>query len=257
VHLFRRSLRQQEPSRWVCWFIGLASACNVLTKGLIGMVFPVGIIGAYLLLTGNLKHLSKMRLFSTTAIFLAVAAPWHVLATLRNPPAGEAKGFFWFYFINEQIYRYLNKRIPHDYDKVPLLIFWGLTLVWVFPWMLFVVKSLKQVPLRLTKWRAEVTTEQQGALLMAVWAFFIFAFFSFSSRQEYYLLPALPALAVLCGIWLANEAASPVGSAERRTGLRISLVLLMLGIVGFAAAFFFLAFSQAPSPGTDIADLLL
>src|SRR5262249_53902798 len=87
VHLFWRSLRHQEPSRWVCWFIGLASACNVLTKGLIGMVFPVGIIGAYLLLTGNLKHLSKMRLFSTTAIFLAVAAPWHVLATLRNPPA--------------------------------------------------------------------------------------------------------------------------------------------------------------------------
>ncbi|HXL21689.1 MAG TPA: glycosyltransferase family 39 protein [Candidatus Dormibacteraeota bacterium] len=256
VHLFLRSMKEAEPSRLVCWSIGIASACDVLTKGLIGMVFPVGIIGVYLLITGNLRHLLRLRLISTTAVFLAVAAPWHVLATLRNPAAGEAKGFFWFYFINEQIYRYLNLRVPHDYDKVPLLLFWGLILVWLFPWTFFVLSSLKQVPLRFSKWRTGLQEEERAALLLAVWAIVILVFFSFSTRQEYYVLPALPAFAVLCGMWLKREADSPAGSALRRSGLRFSSVMLAMGAVGFVIAIFFAATSKTPPPGEDIADLL-
>ena len=256
VHLFLRTLRQAEPSRLLCWSIGIASACNVLTKGLIGMVFPVGIIGAYLLITGNLRHLLKLRLISTTMIFLAVAAPWHVLATVRNPAAGEAKGFFWFYFINEQIYRYLNLRVPRDYDKVPLLIFWGLILVWLFPWTFFVLKGLKQVPLRIREWRENLEGEKRAGLLLAVWALVVLVFFSFSTRQEYYVLPALPALAVLCGMWLKQEAASPADSSLRRSGLRFSLGMLVMGAIGFAIAMFFAAVSQTPPPGADIAELL-
>ena len=56
---------------------------------------------------------------------LLIAAPWHVLATLRNPPyfdftmhsgPGEYRGFFWFYFFNEHLLRFLNLRYPRDYD---------------------------------------------------------------------------------------------------------------------------------------------
>jgi len=101
VYLFWRTLEEPQPSRLLCWSIGVVTALDVLTKGLIGLVFPIGIIGGYLLVTRNWRHLLKMRLASTTIVFLAVAAPWHVLATLRNPPVGEAKGFFWFYFIND------------------------------------------------------------------------------------------------------------------------------------------------------------
>jgi hypothetical protein len=85
---------------------------NVLTKGLIGLVFPAGAIGLYLLLTGNLRHLLKLRLVSSTLVFLAIAAPWHILAALRNPAQGEVRGFLWFYFINEHVMRFLNKRVP-------------------------------------------------------------------------------------------------------------------------------------------------
>ena len=256
VHLFLLCLKEAQPSRLLCWSIGIASACDVLTKGLIGMVFPVGIIGAYLLITGNLRFLLRLRIVSTTFVFFALAAPWHVLATLRNPAAGQSKGFFWFYFINEQIYRYLNLRVPHDYDKVPLLVFWGLILVWLFPWTFFVVSSLRQVPLRLRAWREGLQGEARAALLLAVWALVILVFFSFSTRQEYYVLPALPALAVLCGMWLKKEANSPAGSALRRSGLRFSAALLAMGVVGFAVTIFFAATSQTPPPGTDIADLL-
>src|SRR6266568_3298466 len=81
-YFFLRALKEEPPSRLSCW--GLAAACglNVLTKGLIGLVFPIAVIGLHLILTGKLRHLLRMRLFSSTLIFFAVSAPWHILATL-------------------------------------------------------------------------------------------------------------------------------------------------------------------------------
>src|SRR5215467_9643512 len=78
--LFVVSLRQEEPSRWVCWGFAATCALNVLTKSLIGLVFPLGAIFLYLLITKNLRHILKLRLVSSTVVFLAIAAPWHVLA---------------------------------------------------------------------------------------------------------------------------------------------------------------------------------
>ena len=60
--LFLESLEQPRPSKWTCWGLAAVCALNVLTKGLIGLVFPAGAIGLYLLLTGNLKHLLRLRL---------------------------------------------------------------------------------------------------------------------------------------------------------------------------------------------------
>jgi 4-amino-4-deoxy-L-arabinose transferase-like glycosyltransferase len=256
AYLFWRTLEEPQPSRLVCWSIGVVTALDVLTKGLIGLAFPVGIIAGYLLITRNWRHLLKLRLLSTTVVFLVVAAPWHVLATLRNPPVGAAKGFFWFYFINDQIYRYLNMRIPRDYDKVPLLIFWGLLLVWVFPWTFYVVKSLKLVPLRMRDWKENPDRQSRAALLMAVWAAFILVFFSFSTRQEYYVLPALPALAVLCGIWMKREADSTPESALRKSGVRGALGMMTLGVIAFAITMWFAAMSPAVPPNADFAELL-
>jgi len=256
VHLFWRTLDQAKPTRLLCWGIGIVTACNVLTKGLIGVVFPIAIIGGYLLMTGNLRHLLRLRLLSTSVVFLAVAAPWHVLATLRNPPQGESKGFFWFYFINEQIYRYLNMRVPRDYDKVPLLIFWGLILVWLFPWTFFLLSSLRQVPVHPRNWRGRLENEPRAALLLAVWALVILAFFSFSTRQEYYVLPSLPALALLCGLWLNREETSVPGSPLRRSGLRSSIVLLAIGALAFVIALTIVAISPPAPANRDFADLL-
>src|SRR5215471_11937238 len=112
----------QKPSLWLCWGIAATMALNVLTKGLIGLVFPVGTIVLFLLLTGRLRHLLKMHLLTSFLVFLAIAAPWHLLAGFRNPAQGQARGFFWFYFVNEHFLRYLKKRYPADYDTVPLLL---------------------------------------------------------------------------------------------------------------------------------------
>jgi hypothetical protein len=81
-------------------------------------------------------------------------------------------------------------------------------------------------------------------------------FFSFSTRQEYYTIPALPALALLVGDWLAKEAASEPGSPSRRAGKISALVLLVLLALGSMVGLGVLFFSRTPAPGTDLADLL-
>src|SRR5262249_45390435 len=171
-------------------------------------------------------HLLKLRLMSSFLVFLAIAAPWHWLAGFRNPAQGHAKGFFWFYFVNEHFLRYLKKRYPADYDTVPLWLFWGLNLLWLMPWTAFIVQAVRQVPFRVRAWRAGMTQQNQGTLLFAIWILLVLVFFSFSSRQEYYVIPGIPGLALLLGGWLAKECFSPVDSRERRGG-RISSAVLM------------------------------
>src|SRR5215510_769831 len=229
---FLTSLEQEKPSRWVCWGLAATMALNVLTKGLIGLIFPIGTIVIFLFLTGNLRRLLKLRLLSSFVIFLIIAAPWHLLAGFRNPAQGQVKGFFWFYFVNEHFLRFLKKRYPYDYDTVPLWLFWGLMFVWLMPWTAFIFQALGQVPHRLREWRAGLSQQQRGTLLFLLWAAVVLVFFSFSSRQEYYVIPGIPGVALLIGGWLARETASPAGSAERRTGRISSLVLTVVGIIG-------------------------
>jgi 4-amino-4-deoxy-L-arabinose transferase-like glycosyltransferase len=247
---------QAKPARWTCWGMAAMCALNVLTKGLIGLVFPIGAIGLYLLLTGNLRHLLKLRLVSSAAVFFAIAAPWHILAALRNPAQGQVRGFLWFYFVNEHINRFLGTRVPRDYDKVPLLLFWALLVLWLVPWTVFLPQSLQEVPRRWRDFRAQMSRRQRAYLLFFLWTLVIVGFFSLSTRQEYYTIPAIPAMALLVGGWLQRERSSTADSRERRSGRISSLVLLAAGVVIAVAGFASLIFSKTPAPGTDLADLL-
>jgi 4-amino-4-deoxy-L-arabinose transferase-like glycosyltransferase len=255
LDLFLRTLDESAPSRANCWGLAAACALNVLTKGLIGLVFPAAAIGLYLLLTRNLRHLFRMRLISSAMVFLAVAAPWHVLAGLRNPDQGGVRGFFWFYFVNEHFLRFLGKRLPRDYGTVPLLLFWGLILVWLFPWSSFLPQALGRVPLFRPR-EAAHTPAGRARLLLFFGAFCIVFFFSFSTRQEYYVLPALPLLALLVGDWLAAERLAPADSPQHRQAVISARVLGVFSVITGAAALL-IAFTSPPiSPGTDIALLL-
>jgi 4-amino-4-deoxy-L-arabinose transferase-like glycosyltransferase len=257
-YLFLRAYEQERPSRWLCWAFAITIALNVLTKSLIGIVFPAMIIFVFLLLAGNFRKLLKMHPWSSILVFLIVALPWHVLSAIRSPaqPSGPEKGFLWFYFVNEQFLRYLNKRIPRDYDKVPLLLFWALLFVWLIPWFVFLFPALKEVPRRVSAWRAHLDARSRANLFFATWAAVIMLFFSFSTRQEYYSLPALPPLALLIGGWLQHEQESAVLSPERKAGQTASTILFALGILGFAAAMATLAMTHSFPSGTDIGTVL-
>jgi hypothetical protein len=197
-----------------------------------------------------------MRLVSSTLVLLAIASPWHIAAAIENPAAGQSRGFLWFYFVNEHFLRYLGKRIPHDYDTVPLLVFWGLMFLWLFPWSAFLLQSLTKVPHRWRQIRSAMDRRQQAMLLCAIWAALILLFFSFSTRQEYYAIPALPAVALMIGYWLQQEAESPEGSSERKAGRIGAWVLAIIGVLAFAAAMFLLAQSKSTAADSDLADLL-
>ena len=112
--------------------------------------------------------------------------------------------------------------MPRDYDTVPLLIFWALLLVWLFPWIAFLPQALKQVPARWRDLRSRLDVPQKASLLFFLWTAVILLFFSFSTRQEYYTIPALPGVALLVGGWLARESTADAGDAVRRTGRRSS-----------------------------------
>src|SRR3954470_9406202 len=254
AYFFLLSLYQEKPSRCVCWGFAATCALNVLTKSLIGLLFPLGSIFLYLLLTRNLRHIFKLRLLSSTLVFIAIAAPWHVLAAIRNPSQGSVKGFLWFYFVNEQFLRYIGKRVPPGYDTVPLLIFWGLTILWVAPWMVFLPQSVKRVPVKLRELAGRLESSQRANLYFAVWALVEVGFFTFSTRQEYYTIPAVPALALLIGGWLTKEAASP--QSQSRSATISSCVLFAMVAVGSVIGISLLLSSKAPAPGADLADLL-
>jgi 4-amino-4-deoxy-L-arabinose transferase-like glycosyltransferase len=253
---FLRSLEEDSPSRITCWGFAVTCALNVLTKGLIGLVFPAGAIGLYLLLTGNLRHMLKLRVLSSTLVFFLIATPWHVLAALHNPAQGEARGFLWFYFVNEHLNRFLNKRVPPGYETVPLLLFWALLLAWLLPWSAFLPQALRALPARLNAVRNLRARRDCATLLFFLWPLVIVGFFSFSTRQEYYTIPALPGMALLVGGWLARESAPDAGAADRRAGRISSTVLLGFGLIGFVAGMYLLSVSHPPTPGADLADLL-
>ena len=255
-YFFLRSLEEETPSRLTCWGFAATCALNVLTKGLIGLVFPAGAIGLYLILTGNLRHLWKLRLLSSTVVFFVIAAPWHILAALRNPSQGKVRGFLWFYFVNEHIYRFLNKRVPAGYDTVPLWIFWGLLLVWLIPWTVFLPRALLDIPRRIRELRGSLTRRQKADLLFILWALVIVGFFSFSTRQEYYTIPALPGMALLVGGWLGRETTSAETDPIRRAGRISSTVLLSVGVIAFIVGMYLLSVSHLPTRSADLADLL-
>jgi hypothetical protein len=208
-------LDPSEPRRRG-WFLALyiSLACGLLLKGLIAAVFPVAIAAIYLLVTREVPFREvarRLRPMSGVALVLLIAAPWHILATIRNPPyfdwtmhsrPGQYHGFFWFYFLNEHLFRFLNLRYPRDYNTVPRVWFWLLHFVWLFPWSMTFIAAFRH------SYRP-VSREGKVRLLALIWVGFVLTFFTLSTTQEYYSLPIYPALAMLLGSDLAMRERYP------------------------------------------------
>jgi hypothetical protein len=132
------------------------------------------------------------------------------------------------------------------------------------PWSAFLFRALSTVPLRKAlRPRVSIRTldaTESTRLLLGLWAAIPMLFFSLSTRQEYYVLPAMPALILLIAAWLNDEAKEAesftVPNPLARSGQRISVVLLALGSIAALIAGFFVAHAHAPDPNTDLASLL-
>jgi 4-amino-4-deoxy-L-arabinose transferase-like glycosyltransferase len=213
---FQRTLDddEQAPRMWA-YVLAASLGVGLLLKSMISVAIPVGGGLAYLIATKQLTEARtwrRLRPWDGILIILVIAAPWHIFAAIRNPPLwvwtfhsgpGQYHGFLWFYFMNEQVLRFLNLRYPRDYDTVPRLYFWAYHLVWLFPWSVYLPAVAK---LRFRPSGPE-DRASQTRLLALCWAGFVLIFFTFSTTQEYYSMPCYPALALLLGCAMADGGA--------------------------------------------------
>ncbi len=237
-------------------------AANVLTKGLIGLVLPLGFVVLYTAFSRQLYLLPRLYPGAIILIFLLLAAPWHILVALRNPaislPPGlglpSHGGWAWFYLYNEHVARFLSRRIPHDYGQVPLLAFLALAALWIFPWVAFLPSAVMG---QIRQLRSTTSSRQhEAALTCILWTSVVLGFFSFSARQEYYSLPALPALALMIGGFLATADATD-REPERAAILRSYTHVLLPLTITCAAIAIYLAIAGGPVDAqTDVTDLL-
>ncbi|MGB8262110.1 MAG: glycosyl transferase, partial [Terracidiphilus sp.] len=241
----------ERPARFYGMWAALA--LGVLTKGLIAPVFFLGAAVPLLAITGLWRRWRSLKPVTGPLLFLLIAAPWHILAGLANPGAGcpvgnhptpgNVHGFWYFYFLNEHVFRFLGTRYPHDYNKLPFLAYWLLHLVWLFPWSLFVPAVLVAAWRTRRVWLEHLGREAGQTVdfyldhaaredvasyvrklkfrvrtiwLLALYSAVILLFFSLSTNQEYYTFPAWPPLLILIAGVVAAIEEGPADPAEKR-----------------------------------------
>ena len=274
---------KQSPRHAYAFWVLMAFA--VLTKGLIAIIFLLGTAILFLALTKQLSNLRQLRPFTGTLLFLAIAAPWHILAGLRNTGGANGHGFFWFYFVNEHFLRFLGRRIPRDYNKLPAALYWSQHLIWLFPWSLFTptalwiayrkrreiqaARDLNASGERLS--RLELLSRNNPSrkpsiastftgrtvLLLAIFSTFVLVFFSFSTNQEYYTFPIyLPLLMLLATSLSLAEQTYAASLTLRRTLTFAHTAYTLLGLAIASALGYGLYTSRQLRYAPDIGALL-
>jgi len=174
--------RGDDPAGPLMFYAGASLAG--LTKGLIGLLFPFAAAAVYAIVVGGPSFLRRLRPWLGLGIVAILFLPWHTAMAWRDPE------FLRFYFGGEHFARFLTRREPVNYTPLTVPAFWLSSLLWFFPWFLFLPAAL---PRRRGRW-------SRGLFLAWIWAIGILVFFTLTgSRMEYYGLPALPALAVIVG----------------------------------------------------------
>lgn len=178
--------------RLLLWLTAASAALAVLTKGLIGLVFPLAIIGSWMVIMGEWRLITRLYIPSSLFIFFLIATPWHWLVAQRNPE------FFYFYFIEQHFLRYTTMDVGH---YQPAWFFIPALIAGFFPWIVFLPQSLGLAIKN--SWHNK--KESASQLFLLLWAALIFAFFSFSkSKLIPYILPVMPPLSILTAIYLAR-----------------------------------------------------
>jgi 4-amino-4-deoxy-L-arabinose transferase-like glycosyltransferase len=221
------SLGYVEGRRRSLWWI-LGGACvgmAVLTKGFIGLAFPVFTLGLFILLTRQWNLLRQKAMMGALLGFFVVVIPWHLYVTLRVP------GFTYQYFWNEQILRFLNMRVPKDYIGTPLPLFLFSLLIWALPWSL----CIPHIIWSFSHWKKDDSRPGLlGRYLPWLWIGSVVGFFSLTdARLFYYTIPALPGFALLVG-WFWSKAGSLDGKKFRLT---LSLALAAVAVISIPSFF--------------------
>ena len=224
----------RRERRWYLLFY-LSMALGLLTKGLVAIVLPAGIIFWYIVLTKQWRTFLEALYIPGIALFFVVSVPWFYLVCKANAD------FFYFFFIHEHFLRYATK-VHGRYE--PFWFFLPLIPAGLMPWTgclfsLFGKKSVLRSP--------EDQAARDANIFLLLWFGVILLFFSFSdSKLIPYIAPCMPPLAILIGADLARmlKTGEPHGGVLCWTlgiALLFSAALIVYAFIGdklpFAATF--------------------
>ena len=207
------------PRPWRGWMLGCwaSMALAVLTKGLIGVLIPGATLVLYGLWQRDREIFKRLNIRWGLPLFAMIAVPWFILAARANPE------FLRFFFIREHFQRFLT---PIEQRSEPWWFFIAVLTVGVLPWL---PEALRALALH---WRESVPRGRfDPARVLWIWCVFVMVFFSCSdSKLIPYILPVVPALALLCASPKLGES-----RASAIAGAALSLIAA-LGIFAYASA---------------------
>ena len=197
-----------QPRNWFYWLAAYTTlGLCLLTKGLIGIVFPL--IGCFSLVVvrRDWKIIRRIGLFKGILWALLLILPWFMAVERANP------GFLHYFVFNEHLDRLFDRRFPPDYEvsKISALGYLGISALWCFPWILFLPSVIKST---WKEWRqgcnlnASLKDRQHGdgIFLLAIAALTpVICFLPLSSRLIYYSIPAIPPYIILCAGWYCRH----------------------------------------------------
>lgn len=198
------------------------AACACLTKGLIGIAFPLMIGGAWIALLGRWKLLTQIYLFTGIILFIAIVIPWYILAQQANPD------FLHYFFVTQHFTRFLSA--AEFNNKTPFWFYVPVVLIGFFPWIIFLYQAIKSA----LKQVLAAKHEHQTELFLLLWITIIFLFFSIpKSKIVTYMLPIFPAAALLTGRYLASiwTSISQKKITQYSLGFAVAAVLFALALI--------------------------
>jgi 4-amino-4-deoxy-L-arabinose transferase-like glycosyltransferase len=228
--LGRREPVGSIPRRYLFWLAWMAMGFGILTKGLIGLVFPGMIAGCWAIMGWRWRELLRWHLISGLIVLLAVCLPWFMAVQKQNPQ------FFHYFFIYQQFERFSGTGFNNEF---PFWFYLPVMLCGLLPWSVWLPKALvNQTRCAIGKTALSQCSEERQILLL--WPLLILIFFSLpASKIVGYILPTLPPLALLLGDYLDRkltlaEQTGTVSFAVRHTkylaviGIAISFALLLV-----------------------------
>ncbi len=200
---------------FLLFYVALAGA--VLAKGPLGLVLPALVIGPFLLLTRRLGLIREMQLGWGALIFLVLVSPWYILMSLRN------EGYLSYFLIEKTFGSFTSEESSHP---APWHFYIPVFLGALLPWSSFLPVAIYRA------WRRLAGDHREAILYLLLWVGMMFLFFSVArSKLVTYLLPLMPAVAILIGqVWA--EAMSPPQPARRRHLLWSHIPVVVVAIAG-------------------------
>ncbi len=215
---------RRDRRYYLLFYLGMALA--TLTKGLIGIVLPAGVVFWWIVMTRKWSVIREALYLPGIVVFFLTATPWFVLVCLENPD------FFDFFFIQEHFLRYTTKmhgRFEPWWWFIPILI------VGAIPWTGFLPGAISDA---LPSSMARPTHQDRSNLFLLLWFAVIFLFFSLSSSKLVpYIIPVMPPLAIMAGSFLDYHMDRGKSRALGMGLLLNSLILVPFGVAAAAYPF--------------------